>query len=266
MPGMAIDTDHLARLFGLTGRVALVTGGARGIGLAAAEALGRAGASVVVSDLDGAEADAAAAGLARVGVDALPLRLDVADPASAAAGVEAAAAWRGRLDVVFSNAGNQDRRPFEHYDGDVWRRILDTHVNGAFEVLRPAMPHLRAGGDGRVILNSSVTAFGVGTEMTIAPYAAAKAALAGLTRALAVEYGRHGVAVNAVAPGFTRTGFTGHLHENARFNEWVGRQVPMARWGEPEEIAAAVLFLASPAARFITGAVLPVDGGLAAAL
>ena len=117
-----------------------------------------------------------------------------------------------------------------------------------------------------MILNSSVTAFGVGTDMTIAPYATAKSALTGLTRALAVEYGRHGVAVNAVAPGFTRTGFTSHLHGSQRFNEWVDRQVPMARWGEPEEIAAAVLFLASPAARFITGAVLPVDGGLAAAL
>lgn len=266
MPAMAVNTGHLARLFGLSGRVALITGGARGIGFAAAEALGHAGASVVVSDLDGPAAEAAAAGLARLDVDALPLRLDVADPVSAAAGVEAAAAWRGRLDVVFSNAGNQDRRPFEAYDSDTWRRILDTHVNGAFEVLRPAMPHLRACGDGRVILNSSATAFGVGTDMTIAPYATAKAALAGLTRALAVEYGRHGITVNAVAPGFTRTEFTAHLHGSPRFGEWVGRQVPMARWGEPEEIAAAVLFLASPAARFVTGAVLPVDGGLAAAL
>ncbi len=258
--------DFLGTIFGLGGRVALITGGARGIGLATARAICGAGGVAVLADRDGAEAEAAAAGLVAEGFGASAVAMDVTDAAQVAAAVAAVIARHGRLDILVSNAGNQDRRPFETFTSEGWRSIIETHVNGSFEAMKACLPYLRASGDGRVVLMSSVTAFGVKPGTPVAAYSTAKGALTAMCRAVAVEYGPQGVTVNAVAPGWVKTGFTKALHGDEAFEGFLAKQVPQGGWIDAEAVAAAVLYLVSPAARQVTGVVLPVDGGLLATL
>lgn len=254
--------DYLSETFGLGGRVALVTGAARGLGFAIARGLGLAGARVVINDLSLQACEEAAARLAQEGIVARGLAFDVADGSGVAKTLAQLDADGLPIDVLVSNAGNQNRKPVVEMLPDEWQSLLNVHVNGAFNCARAVLPGMALRGFGRIVLMSSVA--GQAAMPNIAAYATAKGAIAAFTRALAVEYGAHGITCNALAPGFVRTDFTQGLQDNPQFQAFLSSSVPAGRWADPQDIAPAVVYLASAAASFVNGHVLAIDGGLLA--
>jgi NAD(P)-dependent dehydrogenase (short-subunit alcohol dehydrogenase family) len=239
---------------------ALVTGGAAGIGRDVALALGEAGAAVVVADIDGDGAEATATRIEREtsGI-ATPVRTDVADEDSVAALVETTVETYGGLDVAVNNAGITGEQAYVgEYDSAEFERVLDVNLSGVFYCLK----HELAAMDEGSIVNVASVLGQVGFERA-APYVAAKHGVVGLTRTAAMEYADRGVRVNAVAPGFTDTGMLDDAGVTA--SEQTEASVrglhPMGRFGESEEIADAICWLCSAEASYVTGTVLPVDGG-----
>lgn len=257
-----MQQDYLNETFGLAGRGALVTGAARGLGFAIARGLGLAGARVVINDLKAQACEEAAARLVQEGIVARGVAFDVADASSVAGAVAQLDADGLSVDVLVSNAGNQNRKAVVEMLADEWQALLNVHVNGAFNCARAVLPGMTRRGFGRIVLMSSVA--GQAAMPNIAAYATAKGAIAALTRALAVEYGAQGVTCNALAPGFVRTDFTQGLQDNPQFQSFLSSAVPAGRWAEPNDIAPAVVYLASRAASFVNGHVLAIDGGLLA--
>jgi gluconate 5-dehydrogenase len=251
-------------LFDLTGRVALVTGASRGLGLALARGLAEAGATVALNGRDEARLAGAVSTLAADGLRAHPARFDVTDPAAVADGVAAVERSIGRLDVLVNNAGIQRRAPLETVTEATWREVLETNLTAPFLVTRAVVPGMIARGRGKVI-NITSLADSV-ARPTIAPYAAAKGGLRQLTRAMAVEWARHNIQVNGIGPGYFRTEMNTALVEDPEFDAWVRSRTPAGRWGEPSELVGAAVFLASAASDFVTGQIIYVDGGVLAAL
>ena len=257
-----MNTTYLAQHFGLQGRTALVTGSARGIGFSIAKALGRAGARVVINDLQAAACDQAVQALQEQGVVARAAAFDVSDFAAVqAAGTALDEAGWG-IDILVSNAGNQNRKALVEMSRKEWQKIQDVHVGGAFNCTRVFLPGMSARGFGRVVMTSSVS--GQSTMPLIGAYSTAKASLSALSRAIAVEYGPQGITANAIAPGFVKTEFTTGLQHREGFEEFLRQEVPQNRWATPEDIAPVVLFLVSPAAGYVNGQTLAIDGGLLA--
>ena len=244
----------------LDGKIAMVTGAAKGIGAATARRLGQAGARVALLDVDGPGVEKVAREVQETGSEALALRTDVTVAADVQAAVEAIAARWDRLDVLVNNAGGFPRmRGTEDITDAEWDEILRFNVTSVFLCCRAVIPVMRRQGGGRIVNLSSVVARS-GAVLTALHYAAAKAAVLGMTRHLARELAGDRIAVNAVAPGTTATErvLAARPPEESRR---LAAAIPVGRFGEPAEIAEAVVFLASDAAGFITGATLDVNGG-----
>jgi len=244
--------------FRLDDKVALITGGAAGIGRATAALFADAGAKVTILDIDGDAADATARAL---GIDAAPL--DVTDEAAVLDRFAAIAARHGRIDVIVNNAGINRRRPALEGSLQDWNAVLAVNITGCFLCARTAARHMPANG-GAVVNTASIMGFSGGGLYPNLSYATTKGALVNMTRALAVEWADRHIRVNAVAPTWTRTAFIRPLLDDPQLLARIRAMTPMGRLAEPEEVAAAILFLASPAAGMITGHTLPVDGGFLA--
>jgi gluconate 5-dehydrogenase len=245
-------------LFDLSGRRALVTGSSQGIGLALARGLAEAGAAVVLNGRD--EAKLAAVDLP--GAERLPF--DVADHAAVRAAVDGFEADHGPIDIVVNNAGVQHRTPLEDFPPEDFERLMRINVSGVFNVAQVCARHMIARERGKVINIASVNA--LLARATIAPYTATKGAVANLTKGMATDWARHGLNCNAIAPGYMRTPLNEPLWSDPAFNEWLERRTPAGRWGEPEELVGACVFLASDASSFVNGQVLYVDGGITVTL
>jgi NAD(P)-dependent dehydrogenase (short-subunit alcohol dehydrogenase family) len=254
-----------ARLLRLDGEVALVTGGAGGIGAAAAALLAAAGAAVIVADRDGAAARAHAAALAAQGARASSLALDVTDEAAVAAGFDAARAEHGRLDILINNAGIALRRPTAELTRADWDKVVAVNLTGVFLCAQAAARIMIAdGAAGRIVNTASIMGLSGGGLYPNISYQATKGAVVNLTRALAVEWAPNGLRVNAVAPTWVRTELTRPLFESAELLARMRAVSPLGRFPEPDDIAAAILFLASGASSFVTGHALAVDSGFLA--
>jgi gluconate 5-dehydrogenase len=251
--------------FDLSGRVAMVTGSTRGLGWAMTRALAAQGASVVVHGRDPAAVAARVEGLRAEGalvVDSVCF--DVTDAAAVAAGIAAVGARQGRLDILVNNAGGTVRKPvLEQTDAD-WNTVIETDLSAPFRCAREALRLMLPQGWGRIVMISSI--MGHLARPTIPGYVAAKTGLHGLVRALAVEVAPHGVTVNALAPGYMEVEGSGTLKRDPVLGPWILSSTPMGRWGRPEELGGAVVFLCSEAAAFVTGSVLTIDGGFTASL
>ncbi|MFF4834327.1 SDR family oxidoreductase [Streptomyces sp. NPDC001315] len=248
-------------LFDISGRTALVTGSSRGIGLALARGLAEAGCTVVLNGRDRERLTRAAAELPG---DVRTAVFDVTDGPSVAAGVADVEERVGPLDILVNNAGMQLRAPLLEFTDTDWHRILNTNLTSAFLVGREAARRMTERGRGKIInicsLQSEVVRPG------IAPYAATKGALKMLTKGMCADWGPYGVQVNGLGPGYIETELTRPLVEDEEFSAWVGRRTPAGRWGRTEDLVGGVLFLASPAADFVSGQVLYVDGGMTSVL
>ncbi len=250
--------------FSLEGQIILVTGASRGIGFAMAREMARAGGRVVLNGRHAESVEARAGDLAAEGFAAETAPFDVSDASAAAAALGAVVERHGRLDVLVCNAGINHRVPLDEFATDDWQRIIDTNLTACFVLAREAARPMVAQASGRIIMTASISARLA--RPTIPAYVAAKGGLEALTRALAVELGPKGVTCNSIAPGFVTTAMTAGLAANAEFDAFVKSRTPLGRWGRPEEIAAAAVFLASPAASYVNGHMLTVDGGYTAAM
>jgi gluconate 5-dehydrogenase len=244
----------------LSGRVALVTGAARGLGLAIARGLARAGALTVLNGRDPKALAAARATIEGEGGRADAAVFDVTDRDAVRTAIADLEARHGAIDVVVNNAGIQRRHPVTEFPLADWDAIIATNLTAPFLVAQAALPGMKARGRG-VIINIASLMSELGRP-TIVPYTAAKGGVRQLTRGLATELGPAGIRVNAIAPGYFLTEMNRALIDNKEFDTWVRGRTPMRRWGDPDELAGIAVFLASDAASYITGQTIFVDGGM----
>lgn len=255
---------QLNPLFDLTGRIALVTGSSQGLGLAIARGLAQAGATLVLNGRDEKKLATAAGTLRGEGARVQTAAFDVTDGAASTKAVQQIEAAVGPVDILVNNAGIQRRAPLAEMTEEQWRAVLDTNLTSAFLVARAVVGRMIERRAGKIINICSVMS--EVSRPTIANYAAAKGGLKMLTRAMAVEWAKHGIQANGIAPGYFVTELNKALVENVEFNKWICGRTPAGRWGQPAELAGAAIFLASRASDFVNGQILTVDGGLLAAL
>jgi NAD(P)-dependent dehydrogenase (short-subunit alcohol dehydrogenase family) len=248
--------------FKLDGRVAVVTGGAKGIGFAIADALSEAGATVIIADMDGLAADQARDKLLSRGRLADSILLDVTRPRDVEKACEAILHKHGRADVLVNNAGIAiSFKPAETMEDEIWNKVIDVNLNGAFWCCRAFGKAMLARKSGSIINIGSISAQIVNYPQEQANYNASKAGVHHLTRSLAAEWAERGVRVNAVAPAYIETDLTREVASDPEIRKhWIGG-TPMGRMGQPSEIASVVLFLASEAASLMTGSIVNADGG-----
>jgi len=251
-------------IFDLTGKNALVTGSSQGLGLVIAGGLGRAGATVILNGRDEARLNRAVGRLSEEGLAVRGFAFDVSDSGQVAAAVRRMEGELGPIDVLVNNAGLHRRGPLEKLDDRAWREVLEVNLTGAFFVARALAAGMIARRRGKIINICSLMS--ELARRTTGSYAAAKGGLKMLTRAMAVEWARHNVQVNAIGPGYFRTPMTRPLADDPKFDAWLKARTPAGRWGLPEELIGPAVFLASEASSFVNGQVLYVDGGILAAL
>ena len=257
-------TKLIERLFALPGTVALVTGSSAGIGLALARGLAGAGATVVVNGRDAAKVEQVVAELAASGAKAHAAAFDVTDHAAVGEAVARIEKEIGPIDVLVNNAGIQRRGPLEDYPEETWRELMRANLDSVFYVGQAVARHMIPRKRGRIINIGSVQSELARTN--IAPYTASKGAVKMLTKGMATDWGKHGLRINAIAPGYFATELNKALVEDEKFTAWLTARTPMARWGDVEELVGAAIFLASDASSFVNGHILYVDGGITACL
>jgi 2-dehydro-3-deoxy-D-gluconate 5-dehydrogenase len=249
-----------ASLWDLTGRLAVVTGARRGIGLAFADALAAAGADIVgVSASMEPEGSEVQRRVEAHGRGFMPVRADLGDrDAVRALGAQLADLERP-VDILVNNAGTIRRRPAAEHTDEDWDSVLAVNLNAPFMLARTVGAGMLERGRGKIVFTASMLSFQGG--ITVPGYTASKSAIAGLTRALANEWAGRGVNVNAIAPGYIATDNTRALQDDAARSRSILDRIPAGRWGRPDDLAGAIVFLAGPASDYVHGAVLPVDGG-----
>ncbi len=254
----------LPQTFRLDGRVALVTGAYRGLGFAIARGLAEAGATVVLNGRKPEALQHAATTLGAEGwkVDVEPF--DVVDRDAIHKGIDATVARHGTIDILVNNAGIQRRGPLQDFAAKDWDDIIATNLTAPFVVSQAVLPGMIARKQGKIVHIASLM-----SELarpSVVPYTAAKGGVRQLTRGMAVELAPHNIQVNAIAPGYFATEMNRALIDNAEFNAWVCKRTPAGRWGDPHELAGLAVFLASPAANYMTGQLVVMDGGMSVAL
>lgn len=251
-------------LFDLTGRLCLITGSSQGIGFALAKGLAEHGARVVLNGRDAEKLEAAARELRGQGFDVEIAPFDVTTQDAVLAGVERVEKSLGPIDVLINNAGMQFRTALEDFPADKWEQLLTTNVSSVFYTGQAVARHMIGRGRGKIINIASVQA-----ELArpgIAPYTATKGAVRNLTRGMCTDWAKHGLQINAIAPGYFKTPLNQALVNNPEFSAWLEKRTPAGRWGNVEELVGAAVFLASDASSFINGHTLFVDGGITASL
>ncbi|PTM96200.1 SDR family oxidoreductase [Mycoplana dimorpha] len=251
-------------LFDLSGRRALVTGAGQGIGFALAEGLAAHGASVLLNGRSAEKLTGAVQALRDKGYAAQAAPFDVTDGAAAAQMVAVIEEETGPIDILVNNAGMQFRAPLEDFPVEKWDELLRTNVSSVFHVSRAVARHMIGRGRGKIINIASAQ-----SELArpgIAPYTATKGAVRNLTRGMCADWARHGLQVNAIAPGYFRTPLNQALVDDPQFTGWLKKRTPAGRWGEVGELVGAAVFLASDASSFVNGHTLYVDGGITTSL
>ncbi len=245
----------------LNGKVAIVTGASRGIGQSIAETLAQAGAKVVIASRKQEELEKVAASIKEQGGEALPVAAHTGKKDTLIALVEKTVATYGQLDILVNNAAtNPHFGPLLEAEDSLWMKTIEVNIMGNVWLCQAAVPHMRTAGGGKIVNIASIVGLNPGRFQGI--YSATKAAIISLTKTLAMELGADNIQVNAIAPGLVQTKFAQVLWENASMMEVVQTRTPLGRIGQPEEIAALALWLASPASSFTTGGVFVVDGGI----
>ncbi|MFO1502820.1 MAG: SDR family oxidoreductase [Steroidobacteraceae bacterium] len=252
----------MSQLFSLQGSTALVTGASRGIGYSLAQALAGAGARLVLNGRDAVALEAAADRLRQTGAQVHTTRFDVTDAAAVRAGIEAIDSAGWMPDVLVNNAGIQRRGPLDQFRDEDWDALLACNLTSIYYVSKAVAQRMIPRGRGKIINIGSVQC-----ELArpgIAPYTATKGAVRNLTRGMCADWARHGLQINAIAPGYFNTPMNKALVEDPVFDEWVRKRTPAGRWGRLEDLHGAAIFLASRASDFVNGQVLFVDGGMVA--
>lgn len=258
------DSRPVPALFDLTGRRALVTGSSQGLGFALARGLAQHGATVIMNARNVSRLEQAVERLRAEGLSAEALPFDVTDPAAAQAAIEQIESELGAIDILVNNAGIQRRAPLEQFPMEQWEELVRTNISSLFYVSKPAAAHMIKRGRGKIINIASIQ-----SELArpgIAPYTATKGAVRNLTKGMATDWARYGLQINAIAPGYFRTELTQALVDDPAFTQWLTQRTPAARWGNPEELVGAAVFLASDASSFVNGHTLYVDGGMGASV
>ena len=251
-------------LFNLTGKRALITGSSQGIGLTLAEGLAQAGAEIVLNGRDAQKLGKAANTLREGGHTIHELPFDVTDHSASAAAIKQAEEQFGAIDVLVNNAGMQHRSPLEDFDADKFNQLLQTNIASVFNVGQAVARSMIKRGAGKIINIASVqTAL---ARPGIAPYTATKGAVGNLTKGMATDWAKHGIQVNAIAPGYFDTPLNAALVQDAEFSAWLEKRTPAGRWGQLPELIGACIFLSSDASSFVNGHVLYVDGAISACL
>jgi gluconate 5-dehydrogenase len=250
-------------LFSLEGKRALVTGSSQGIGLALAKGLAEHGAAVVLNGRDPSKIEVASAELSAVGHKVSTALFDVTSAEAVRNGIEAVEG-EGPIDILINNAGMQFRTPLEDFPADRWEQMLTTNISSVFYVGQAVARHMIARKRGKIINIASVQ-----SELArpgIAPYTATKGAVKNLTRGMCADWAKHGLQVNAIAPGYFKTPLNQALVDSPEFSGWLEKRTPAARWGNVEELIGAAVFLSSEASSFVNGHTLYVDGGITTCL
>ena len=252
------------QLFDLTGRTALITGSSRGLGRAIAEGFAAAGATVILNGSDAGRLEAASAEMRAAGHTVHCLRFDVSDEAEVIAAFERMDRQTVEVDILVNNAGIQFRRPMVELETADWRRVIDTNLTAAFVLGREAARRMIPRKRGKVINIGSLTSSLA--RATVAPYTVAKGGIKMLTQAMAAEWAEHNIQANAIGPGYMLTDMNQPLIDNPQFDAWVKGRTPSRRWGKPEELVGAAIFLASSASDYVNGQLIYVDGGFTAVM
>jgi gluconate 5-dehydrogenase len=251
-------------VFNLAGRTALITGAARGIGFAVAQALAHAGAHVILNGRSQPPLNDAAMLLRKTGARVDVSAFDVTDAAQVNVAVDTIETTIAPIEILVNNAGIQRRAPLETFDDNDWRELMATNVDSVYYVSKAVAPHMIRRGHGKIINIGSVQ-----SELArpgIAPYTASKGAVKNLTKGMCADWARHGLQINAIGPGYFATPLNKALVEDQAFDEWLRKRTPAGRWGQLADLHGTAIFLASRASDFINGQTIYVDGGILAVI